>query len=71
VEVEGHGRPSSQRAQHRSRLSGGDLEQMIAGLSAYQHAGVDHVVLALNSGDVPKITALMQDMARKVIPQFR
>jgi alkanesulfonate monooxygenase SsuD/methylene tetrahydromethanopterin reductase-like flavin-dependent oxidoreductase (luciferase family) len=71
VEVEVHGRPSSQRAQHRSRLSGGDLEQMVAGLSAYQKAGVDHVVLALNSGDVPKLTALMEDMARKVIPQFR
>jgi probable F420-dependent oxidoreductase len=71
VEVEVHGGPSSQRAQNRSRLSGGDLGQMIAGLDAYQKAGVDHVVLALNSGDVPKLTALMQDIARKVMPQCR
>jgi hypothetical protein len=71
VEVEAHGRPSSQRAQNRSRLPGDNVEQMIAGLSAYQSAGVDHVVLALNSGDVPRLRALMEDIAQKVIPQFR
>ena len=54
VEVEAHGGASSQRAQNRSRLPGDDVEQMIAGISAYQNAGVDHVVLALNTGDVPK-----------------
>jgi len=32
---------------------------------------VDHVVLALNSGDVPRLRALMEDIAQKVIPQFR
>jgi hypothetical protein len=47
------------------------MEQMIAGISAYQSAGVDHVVLALNTGDVPRIRALMEDIARKVMPQFR
>jgi alkanesulfonate monooxygenase SsuD/methylene tetrahydromethanopterin reductase-like flavin-dependent oxidoreductase (luciferase family) len=71
VEVEVHGGPSSQRAQNRSRLSGADLGQMIAGIDAYQKAGVDHVVLALNSGDVPKLTRLMEDIARKVMPQCR
>jgi probable F420-dependent oxidoreductase len=71
VEVEVHGGPSSQRAQNRSRLSGADLGQMIAGLNAYQKAGVDHVVLALNSGDVPKLTRLMEDIARQVMPQCR
>ena len=46
-------------------------EQMIAGIRAYQSAGVDHVVLALNTGDVARIRALMEDIARKVMPQFR
>jgi hypothetical protein len=44
---------------------------MIAGISAYQSAGVEHIVLALNSGDIARIRALMEDIARKVIPQFR
>jgi len=44
---------------------------MIAGLSAYQQAGVDHVVLAVNTGDVSRIRAIMEDMAQKVMPQFR
>jgi probable F420-dependent oxidoreductase len=71
IEVEAHGGPSSQRAQSRSRLSGNDLDQMTASIHAYQRAGVDHVVLALNSGDIPRLTAMMQDVAQKVIPQFR
>jgi hypothetical protein len=44
---------------------------MIAGIRAYQSAGVDHVVLALNTGDVTRIRGLMEDIARQVIPQFR
>jgi hypothetical protein len=71
VEVEAHGRASSQRAQNRSRLPGDDVQQMIAGLRAYQSAGVDHVVLALNTGDVARIRTLMEDIARQVMPQFR
>ena len=71
VEVEVHGGPSSHRAQSRTRLPGGNVDQMIAGIGAYQNAGVQHVVLGLNSGDIPRITTLMQDIARKVIPQFR
>jgi alkanesulfonate monooxygenase SsuD/methylene tetrahydromethanopterin reductase-like flavin-dependent oxidoreductase (luciferase family) len=71
VEVEAHGRASSQRAQNRSRLPGDDLEQMIAGIRAYQSAGVDHVVLALNTGDVARLRVLMEGIARQVIPQFR
>jgi len=71
VEVEAHGRASSQRAQNRSRIPGDSVEQMIAGLSAYQDAGVDHVVLAANTGDVSRIRAIMEDMAQKVMPQFR
>ena len=64
-------RASSLRAQNRSRLPGDDVEQMIAGLRAYQSAGVDHVVLALNTGDVARIRALMEDIARQVMPRFR
>ena len=71
LEVDVHGKPSSRRVQSRTRLSGDNLEQMIEDLSAFQSAGVDHIVLALNSGDVPKITELMQDIAQRVIPQFR
>jgi hypothetical protein len=71
VEVEAHGRASSQRAQNRSRLLGDNVDQMIAGISAYQRAGVEHVVLALNTGDIPRITELMEDIAKRVIPQFR
>lgn len=71
VEVEVHGKPSSHRAQGRSRLPGNDIEEMIAGIRAYENAGVQHIVLALNSGDIPKLTALMEDIAKRVMPQFR
>jgi probable F420-dependent oxidoreductase len=71
VEVEVHGRPSSQRAQSRSRLPGDNVDQMSAGISAYQSAGVEHIVLALNSGDIPRIRALMEDIAQGVIPPLR
>jgi hypothetical protein len=49
---------------------GDDAEQMSAG-RAYENAGVEHVVLALNSGDVNRITEVMEIIARDVIPQFR
>jgi probable F420-dependent oxidoreductase len=71
VEVEVHGGPSSRRAVSRSRLPGDNLDHLLAGIRAYQSAGVDHIVLALNSGDVPRITALMEDIAKRIIPQCR
>jgi alkanesulfonate monooxygenase SsuD/methylene tetrahydromethanopterin reductase-like flavin-dependent oxidoreductase (luciferase family) len=71
VEVEAHGRPSSQRAESRSRLPGDNVDQMLACIRAYQSAGVEHIILALNSGDIPKITELMEGIARRVIPQCR
>ena len=71
VEVEAHGRPSSDRAQNRARLPGEDVEKMIDGLRAYESAGVEHVVLALNTGDVARITELMHLIASQVIPQLR
>lgn len=71
IEVEAHGRASSQRAENRARLLGDNVEQMIASLNAYQRVGVDHVVLALNTGDIPRITELMEVISQKVIPQVR
>ncbi len=70
VEVEAHGGPSSDRAQNRARLPGDDVERMIDGIRAYQNAGVEHIVLALNTGDVARIHELMRIIASGVIPQF-
>ena len=71
VEVEAHGRPSSRRASDRARLPGDDPAALAAGIAAYQSAGAQHLVLALNTGDVFRIRELMQGIAEDVIPQFR
>lgn len=71
VEVEAHGGASSSRAQDRARLSGDNIEQMVAGVRAYQESGVEHVLFALNTGDINRIGELMQNIARQVIPHFR
>ena len=71
VEVEVHGGPSSARAASRARVAGDDPGQMVATLEAYQNAGVEHTVLALNSGDIPSIKTLMERIARDVISHFR
>ena len=71
VEVEAHGGPSSQRAADRSRLPGDDPAGMIAGIAAYGDAGVQHIVLALNTGDSGRLRELMQVIAEDVIPQLR
>jgi probable F420-dependent oxidoreductase len=71
VEVEAHGGPSSDRAQNRARLSGDNVEKMVDGIRAYQDAGVEHIVLALNTGNVARIRELMQTISSGVIPQFR
>ena len=63
VEIEVHGGPSSQRAASRSRLPGGDTGAIRAGIEAYQEAGVEHMVLALNSGDIPALRRLMSVIA--------
>jgi hypothetical protein len=44
---------------------------MVAGIKAYQDAGVDHMVLALNSGDVDALKRLMERIAAEVMPEFR
>ena len=71
VEVEVHGSPSSARTAGRARLSGRDTGQMVAAIEAYQSAGVDHLVLALNSGDVPALRSVMETIAGEVLPRFR
>ena len=70
VEVEAHGAPSSDRAASRARISASNVDQMIAGIAAYQTAGVEHIVLALNTGEVARITELMETIAQRVIPEF-
>ena len=71
VEVEAHGRPSSDRAADRARLPGHNPAGMAAGIDAYREAGVEHLVLALNTGDVERLRELMRLIATEVIPQFR
>ena len=44
---------------------------MIAGIAAYGEAGVEHIVLALNTGDAGRIRELMEVIAADVMPQFR
>ena len=71
IEVEVHGGPSSQRAASHARLPGDDMGALRAGMEAYGEAGVEHFVLALNSGDVPALRRLMAVIAEEVIPAFR
>ena len=71
MEVEVGGEASSQRAANRARPTGDNPDQMIAAIRAYHRAGVEHIVLALNSGDIASITALMADVAQKVVPECR
>ena len=71
VEVEATPGPSSERAASRSRIPGHDLEQTSLSIAAYRDAGVEHLVLALNTGDADRIRTLMESIATEVIPQFR
>lgn len=71
IEVEVHGEPSSQRAASRARLPGDDPGAIRAGIEAYREAGVEHMVLALNSGDIPALRRLMSVIADEVLPSFR
>jgi len=71
VKVEVHGKPSGERGSSRSTLPGDYPAKMVADIRAYQHAGVDHIVLALNSGDVSALKRLMERIAAEVLPEFR
>ena len=48
-----------------------DLGQLAATLAAYETAGVEHVVLAIATGDMSVINNLADRMANEVIPQVR
>ena len=72
VEVSAQGMPTSDRAAGReSNIPGDNVDQMIAGIAAYQTAGVEHIILVLSTGEVPIIRELMETIAEKVMPEFR
>lgn len=71
VEVEATPGPSSERAANRARLPGNDLEQAALSIADYRDAGVEHMVLALNTGDAHRIRELMETLAADIVPQFR
>lgn len=71
VEVEATPGPSSDRAANRARIPGNNLEQAAMSIAAYRDAGVEHMVLALNTGDADRIRELMESFAADIIPQFR
>ncbi len=71
VEVEVPGGPASARAAGRHRVPGDDPGRIVAAIAAYETVGVEHTVLAINSGDITAIRSLMESIAHHVIPQFR
>lgn len=50
---------------------GDNMAQMRADLQAYREVGVEHVILALNTGDVQRIRELMDEIAQQIVPHFR
>jgi hypothetical protein len=69
----GAGGISSARARTANRASvpGDDPAAIIAAIEAYRSVGVEHIVLAPSSGNVPAITSSMEAIAKHVIPCFR
>ena len=70
VEVQAHGKPSSERAAQRATLSGDSSDQMINGIAEYESSGTDHIILAINSGDVIRIKELMHTISEEVMPSY-
>ncbi len=54
----------------RNALPGYDADGMAAAMDAYREAGVEHMVLGLNSGDVAAIRRVMESIARDVMPRL-
>ena len=69
--MEVHSKPSSDRTASRSTIPGDNPDMMTAGIKSYEEAGVEHIILALNSGDVDTLKRLMETIAAKVIPEFK
>ncbi len=49
----------------------GSSQEMVNAIGDYARVGVEHVVLAPDSGNVPLVLDKMQQIARDVIPSFR
>ena len=71
VEVEAEDRPPNDRAASQARIPGDDPGSMRASIEAYHAAGVEHIVLAPNSGDTVRIREIMATIADQVLPHFR
>lgn len=71
VEVTVGSRPSANRGANRTQIPGDDPGSMRASIEAYRAAGVDHVVLAPNSGDTVRLREVMATIAEQVLPHFR
>ena len=70
VEVQAHGQPSSARAAQRATLTGDSSDRMVNDIAEYQSAGVEHIVLAINSGNIVRIRELMHTISEEGIPNF-
>ena len=71
LDVEVSPRASGGHGGGRTPVPSGDPDRITASIEAYQAAGAEHIVFALNSRDVPAITRLMENIARDVIPPLR
>ena len=71
VEVDAAAGRASPQAADRARISGADFSQAARTIAAYRNAGVEHLTLALNTGDVARIRELMESFAETVLPQFQ
>jgi alkanesulfonate monooxygenase SsuD/methylene tetrahydromethanopterin reductase-like flavin-dependent oxidoreductase (luciferase family) len=49
----------------------GSSQDIVDGIGAYAEEGVEHVVLAPDSGDVPRLRDKFEQIARDVLPAFR
>ena len=71
VEIEVDRGPSRDRAVSRARIPGDDPGLIRTGIEAYRDAGVEHFVLALNSGDTARLREIMAIIGEQVLPHFR
>jgi len=70
IDVLAEPRPTRPGTESRTRL-GEDKAHALDVLKGYEAAGVAHVCLALESGNVPKLEARMRQYATDVLPAFR
>ncbi len=63
--------PAPSPRDHQAVLTVAEPAQMAESLAAYRDVGVEHIVLAFSSGDVPALREAMQIIASDVAPQIR